>query len=176
MQEAHFQSRGWEDPLEEEMATHSSILAWRIPMDRGAWQATVLGVTELDMTWWLNNNNMKPPSTMPYRLKEKCKKQKLWVKFHSWLLLRTIAQETASQLALRNCSEKVYGQATQEGCSYALCTSPPPHLLLDQCLLHLYPTHMTELPTYLSQAPANDCSQQLMKGAVKGITPCRFPW
>ena len=35
------QSLGWEDPLEEGMATHSSILAWRIPMDRGAWQATV---------------------------------------------------------------------------------------------------------------------------------------
>ena len=30
-------SLGWEDPLEEGMATHSSILAWRIPMDRGAW-------------------------------------------------------------------------------------------------------------------------------------------
>ena len=30
-----------EDPLEEGMATHSSILAWRIPMDRGAWRATV---------------------------------------------------------------------------------------------------------------------------------------
>ena len=28
---------GWEHPLEEGMATHSSILAWRIPMDRGAW-------------------------------------------------------------------------------------------------------------------------------------------
>ena len=27
---------GWEDPLEEGLATHSSILAWRIPMDRGA--------------------------------------------------------------------------------------------------------------------------------------------
>ena len=35
---------GQEDPLEEGMATHSSILAWRIPMDRGAWQATVHGV------------------------------------------------------------------------------------------------------------------------------------
>ena len=35
---------GWEDPLEEGMATHSSILAWRIPMDRGAWWATVHGV------------------------------------------------------------------------------------------------------------------------------------
>ena len=28
---------GWEDPLEEGMATHSNILVWRIPMDRGAW-------------------------------------------------------------------------------------------------------------------------------------------
>ena len=34
-------SLGWEDPLEEGMATHSSILAWRIPRDRGAWWATV---------------------------------------------------------------------------------------------------------------------------------------
>ena len=34
-------SLGWEDPLEKGMATHSSILAWKIPMDRGAWQATV---------------------------------------------------------------------------------------------------------------------------------------
>ena len=32
-------SLGWEDPLEEGMATHSSIFTWRIPMDRGAWQA-----------------------------------------------------------------------------------------------------------------------------------------
>ena len=37
-------SLGWEDPLEEEMVTHTSILAWRIPMDRGAWQATIHGV------------------------------------------------------------------------------------------------------------------------------------
>ena len=34
-------SLGQEDPQEEGMATHSSILAWRIPMDRRAWQATV---------------------------------------------------------------------------------------------------------------------------------------
>ena len=39
-------SLGWEDPLEKGMATHSSILAWRIPMDRGAWQATVHRVTK----------------------------------------------------------------------------------------------------------------------------------
>ena len=35
----------WEDPLEEGMATHSSTVAWRISMDRGAWQAIVHGVT-----------------------------------------------------------------------------------------------------------------------------------
>ena len=35
------QSLGREDPLEEGMATHSSILAWRIPMDRRAWRARV---------------------------------------------------------------------------------------------------------------------------------------
>ena len=39
--ETWVQSLGWEDPLKEGMATHSSILAWRIPTDRGAWQATV---------------------------------------------------------------------------------------------------------------------------------------
>jgi len=39
------QSLGWEDPLGEGMATHSSILAWRIPVDRGTWW-----VAELDMT------------------------------------------------------------------------------------------------------------------------------
>ena len=38
-----FHSLGWENPLEEGVATQSSILAWRIPMDREAWQATVHG-------------------------------------------------------------------------------------------------------------------------------------
>ena len=46
MQETWVQSLGWEDPLKESMATHSSILAWRILMDRGAWQTTVQGVTK----------------------------------------------------------------------------------------------------------------------------------
>ena len=36
MWETWLQSLGWEDPLEEGMATHSGILGWRIPMDRGA--------------------------------------------------------------------------------------------------------------------------------------------
>ena len=46
MQETQVQSLGGEDPLEKEMATHSSILPWRIPMDRGAWQAIVHRVTK----------------------------------------------------------------------------------------------------------------------------------
>ena len=46
MWETWVQSLGWEAPLEEGMATHLSILAWRIPMDRGAWQGTVHGVTK----------------------------------------------------------------------------------------------------------------------------------
>ena len=37
---------GSEDPLGEGMATHTSILAWRIPMDRGSWQTTVHGVAK----------------------------------------------------------------------------------------------------------------------------------
>ena len=44
MQETWVQFLGWGDPLEEGMALPSSILAWRIPMDRGASQATVHGV------------------------------------------------------------------------------------------------------------------------------------
>ena len=47
MWETWVRSQGWEDPLEEGIATHSSILAWRIPMDRGAWQAAVHGVAEV---------------------------------------------------------------------------------------------------------------------------------
>ena len=46
IRETWVRSLGWEDPLEEGMATCSSILAWRIPMDRGAWRATVNGVAK----------------------------------------------------------------------------------------------------------------------------------
>ena len=44
MRETWVRSLGWEDPLEEDMAIHSNILAWRIPMDRGAWRDVVHGV------------------------------------------------------------------------------------------------------------------------------------
>jgi len=44
--EIQVQSLGQEGSLQESMATHSSILAWRIPMDRGAWWTTVHKVTK----------------------------------------------------------------------------------------------------------------------------------
>ena len=52
MRETCVCSLGWEDPLEEDMATHSSILTWRIIIDRGAWRTSVHGVTksQSDMT------------------------------------------------------------------------------------------------------------------------------
>ena len=46
MRETQVQSLGQEDPLEKGMATHFSILAWRIPLDRGTWQATVHRVVQ----------------------------------------------------------------------------------------------------------------------------------
>ena len=56
------QSLGWEDPLEEEMATYSSILAWRIPMDRGAWWAAVHGVAKSQTR--LKQLNIYVPSSL----------------------------------------------------------------------------------------------------------------
>ena len=46
IREIWVQALGWEDLLKEGMATHSSILAWRIPMDRETWWGTVHGVTK----------------------------------------------------------------------------------------------------------------------------------
>ena len=51
MWEIWVRSLSWEDTLEEGMATHTSRLVWRIPKDRGAWQAiSPWGCKELDMT------------------------------------------------------------------------------------------------------------------------------
>ena len=46
MQETQVQSLGREDPLEKRMATNFSTLAWKNPVDRGAWWATVRGVAK----------------------------------------------------------------------------------------------------------------------------------
>ena len=46
MPETQVRSLGWEDPLEKEMATHSSVLAWEVPRTEELWQPTVHGVTQ----------------------------------------------------------------------------------------------------------------------------------
>ena len=66
IQEMRVQPLGWEDPLEKEMASHSSILAWEILWTEGAWQAIVPAVAkELDATELLNDNNISIESVMP---------------------------------------------------------------------------------------------------------------
>ena len=60
MQETQVQILGWEDILEEEMAIHSSILAWRIPWteEPGAGgRCSPWGHKELALTWQLSNNS-----------------------------------------------------------------------------------------------------------------------
>ena len=53
VQETRVPSLGWEDLLEQGMATHSSILAWRIRMDQGAWRATAHRVAKSwTGGWW----------------------------------------------------------------------------------------------------------------------------
>ena len=49
MQETRVPSLGWEDPLEEEMATHSSILTWKIPWTEKPQRAMFHSIAELDM-------------------------------------------------------------------------------------------------------------------------------
>ena len=50
MQETWVRFLGWEDPLEKEMATHSSILAWEIPWTEETGGLQSMGSQELDMT------------------------------------------------------------------------------------------------------------------------------
>ena len=62
LQEPRVLSLGGEDTLEKGMATHSSILAWRIPVDRKAWWATVHGLQTVGhnlVTAPLPSSNMK---------------------------------------------------------------------------------------------------------------------
>ena len=76
-------SLGWEDPQEEGMATHSSILAWRIPMDRGAWHVIVHGVAKSWHNWATKHSTHRvhTPQTLAYLLPSR--QQMTW---SLWLL------------------------------------------------------------------------------------------
>ena len=77
MQETQVRFLGREDPLEKEMASHSSIFAWKSPMDRGAWQATVREVLRVrhelatkspPQTWYLIANSIRKINTVKMEL------------------------------------------------------------------------------------------------------------
>ena len=72
MQETWVRSLGWEDPLEEGMATNSSIVAWRIPMDREACWATVHWVAQSQTQPKRLSRQAGNPQLFPYTtLKDK---------------------------------------------------------------------------------------------------------
>ena len=81
MQETQVRSLDPEDPLEEGMAVHSSILAWRIPRDEGT--------RESDMTLRLDNNNSlgysRTPGTGSREVLEDCDSVKKNSLTHLWL-------------------------------------------------------------------------------------------
>ena len=57
MQETQVQFLDWEDPLEKEMATHASILAWRIPWTEEPGRLQSMGLQELDTTERLSTHS-----------------------------------------------------------------------------------------------------------------------
>ena len=77
-QEMWVRSLGQADPLEEEIATHSSVLAWGSPMDRGAWRATVCRVAEIQT--WLSDW----ACTRVTRMGRKSKREGIYI--YMWLI------------------------------------------------------------------------------------------
>ena len=75
------QSLGCEDPLEEDMAIHSSILVWRIPVDREAWGATVHGLTK-------NQTRLKRISSSSSKLTQISQQFSLWKAGVCWKVKR----------------------------------------------------------------------------------------
>ena len=88
MPETWVWSLGWEDLLEEGMATHSSIPAWRIPMNRKAWQAIVHGVaksqTRLGDQVQHSTKTMRGASLVAQMLKNLPAMQETWIQSLGW--------------------------------------------------------------------------------------------
>ena len=74
-----------EEPLEEEMATHSNILTWETPWTEGAWRATDHRLQkELDMTLQLNTNNTRAYTFQIQNTQNRDKTRKQWTWLSSW--------------------------------------------------------------------------------------------
>ena len=84
MQETHVWSLGWEDFLEKENATHSSILTWRIAMARGAWQATVHGVAKNWYDWATKHSTYRSAPSVSVCVCVMCTLPKALLQHTSW--------------------------------------------------------------------------------------------
>ena len=108
MQETQVQSLGQEDPLKKGMATHSSILAWRIP-DRGAWQATVQGIARVG---WLSHwAEAATPFNKVICKDSICNKVSLWGSIWSWIEGSTVQPSTSTNSL--HCSSRQWHAAHQ---------------------------------------------------------------
>ena len=98
MQETRVWSLSWDDPLEEEMAPHSSILAWKIHGQRSLEGYDPWGRKESDMTYQLNNNkgpNIRAAKWKWRRQKMKSQAQCEWLKLRKWAIGRRIKVQEA---------------------------------------------------------------------------------
>ena len=141
MWETWVQSLGWKEPLEEGMATHSSILAWRIPMGRGAWRATVHAVTK-SRTQLSNYSHTAHP----------CDREKYWR--HSTL---RCCQKTAQMRVKIEQNKNNKKQKTPSNTplnifweASSLCAKATQILTSHWSILHLYPCRSTLRPDSLN--------------------------
>ena len=85
MRETWVQPLGWEDPLEEGMATHSSILAWRIPTDRGAWQGPQsMGSQRVGHDWVTKHTHTQEPLALYLQSQEQGKARRPFASKSHW--------------------------------------------------------------------------------------------
>ena len=105
MQEMWVQSLDWEDPLEEEMATDSSTLAWEIPWteEPGELQSTVLQKSRTRLSKQLNNNDKASPNIL---LAHVC--HSIASNFHSIYLSAGVTQCFRTNMLFKGSVHKVY--------------------------------------------------------------------
>ena len=157
MQETWVLSLGWEDPLEEGMATNSSILAWRIPMDRGTWQGLQsMGSQRAGHDWGTKHSTQQPPVwDFPGGASGKeptcqCRRQRR-CGFYPWV--RKIPWRKAWQHTLYSCLENTMDRGASRATVYGIAKSQAwlsnwAHNLLYiiyKCIIHVLHTCVLKL-------------------------------
>ena len=142
MRETWVQSLDREDPLEEGMAAHSSTPAWRIPMDRGAWWATVHGVTKsrTRLSGWAHISSL----LIRFGLSQpSC----CWSSVHSNLLLTSLFSSSSPVFFwIENCLQFCVISTNDIFCYISLCYSSVAALRITRCALDLAPFTWIVIP------------------------------